>query len=64
VIEIALTAINLPGAITVSAGQNISVNLKAILESAGRADLIPLIQGLGITTEPGVLYLDFRLAVL
>jgi hypothetical protein len=64
VIEIAQTAINLPGAITVSPGQNIAVNLKAVLESAGRADLIPLIQGLGVTTEPGILYLDFRLAVL
>ncbi len=64
VIEIALTAINLPGAITVSPGQNIAVNLKTILESAGRADIVPLIQGLGITTEPGVLSLDFRLRVV
>lgn len=64
VLDIALTAINLPGAITVSPGQNIAVNLKALLESGGRADLVPLIQGLGVTTEPGVLYLDFRLAVL
>jgi hypothetical protein len=64
VIEIALTAINLPGAITVSPGQNIAVNLKAVLESAGRADLVPLIQGLGVTTQPGVLYLDFRLGIV
>jgi hypothetical protein len=64
VLDIALNAINLPGAITVTAGQNISVNLRALLESGGRTDIIPLIQGLGVVTEPGVLYLDFRLGVL
>ena len=64
VLDIALNAINLPGAITVSAGQNISVNLKALLEKAGQAEIVPLIQGLGVTTEPGVLYLGFNLGVL
>lgn len=63
VLDIALNAINLPGAITVTAGQNIAVNLRSLLESGGQSAIVPLIQGLGVTTEPGVLYLDFRLAV-
>lgn len=60
--EIFSAAFPLPDFVTF-ASQTVSINLKAALEKQGYADLVPLMQYVGITSRPGTLFIDFRIAV-
>lgn len=62
-IELFQDSLGLPPGIVRIAARTLTVDLKAALEAAGLPDFVPFVQYIGITTEPGVLYADFRLSV-
>ncbi|MBC8103471.1 MAG: hypothetical protein H7Z41_12910 [Cytophagales bacterium] len=63
IVELIQDKLRLPPNIAVIQSRTLTINLRAALETAGRADLVPLVQYLGITTEPGTLTLELGLAV-
>ena len=61
VIEIVIGMAGLPPGTLTMSGQRITVNLRTLMEKAGQGDLANLIQTIGFTGEPGLLFVHFHI---